>query len=489
MKRHAPTHTCTWESWGGNGFPSVTRTQLSRSTSHTELGWPAYAEGGGLWGWTRTLEGWALFLFVFGAMFLNGNNQQRILGLVLCGVAFTKCACSPRLAAHLLLPIPPELCCYAAWVLWAGLSGPFVARSLGGFWTDYCVVLQMLGLVAAVYIVLRFRPQALGGALLALVGGGLIQVGAVLSGVGSLAGALASEATSGISANRNGLGFFMVWSILGLLLLLGFAGRLRKWVAVAGLMLLPAFLYVLFISGSRKSFIAVLFLLVSWILCASSLRQGLVGMIRRVLLLLVAMALLSAALPIITEHTNMGARFASLLAKGDTLTDMAETDGRAEMYRVGLDLVVHHPISGVGLNQYSLYYEGGTYSHSDYVEPLAATGFLGFVLYHSFYFCILTRTLWLLRKHQDAMVRYRLKIIVLGTLTIMLIGLGVPHYANGTVFVLLSIFSVYSVAVGHDLDRLRAMAPNTVIRGWGAQWRFRQTAGSRLGVRALSRRR
>lgn len=466
----------------------MTRMYPAQSTPREERGWPAHAADGWLWGWTGTLEGWALFLFVFGAMFLNGSNQQRILGIVLCGVAFAKCARSPRQAARLLLPIPPELCCYAAWVLWAGLSGPFVARSLSGFWSDYLVVLQMLGMVTAVYIVLRFRPQALGGALLAIVGGGLIQAGAVFSGLGSLVGALASEATSGATANRNGLGFFMVWSILGLLLLLGFAGRLRKWAVATSLLLLPAFVYVLFVSGSRKSFMAVLFLLVSWALCASSLHHGLQGMIRRIALFLIALSLLSASLPFITERTNLGVRFASLLAKGDTLTDMAETDGRAEMYRVGLDLVLKHPISGVGLSQYALYYEGGTYSHSDYIEPLAATGLPGFFLYHAFYFCILIRTMRLLSKARDAMVRYRLKIIAMGTLTIMLIGLGVPHYANGTVFVLLSIFSVYSVAVDHELSRLRAMVPNTVMRGWGAQWRFRQRPGSGSIAHALSRR-
>ncbi len=411
------------------------------------------AEDGWLWGWTRTPEGWALFLFVFGAMFLNGNNQQRLLGIVLCGVSFAQCARSPRLAARLLLPIPPELCCYSAWVLWAGLSGPFVARSLSEFWSGYLVVLQMFVLVTSIYIVLRLKPQALGGTLLAIVGGGLIQVWAVISGVDSLVGALSSDATAGVTANKNALGFFMVWSILALLLLLGFAGRRRKWVIAADLLLLPAILYVLFMSGSRKSFLGVTFLLISWTLFASSLRQGMAGISRRVLLFLVSLALLSAALPIITEYTNLGSRFAKLVDNNVTLTDMAETDGRAEMYRTGFGLVLLHPLTGVGLMQFGQYYYEGCYSHSDYIEPLASTGLLGFVLYQAFYFCILGRVFRLITQVSDAVVCYRLKMIGIGTLTIMLIGLGAPHYDNTVVFALLSVFSSYSVAVAQALSR------------------------------------
>lgn len=425
------------------------------------------ASEGWLLGWARHPEGWALFIFVFASMFLNGSNQQRLLGILLCGLAVVAVAREPRRAARLLRPVPLEMRCYAGWVLWAGLTGPFVVLDPERFWTDYRVVVQMLAMVAAVYAVLRLRPQALGGVLLGVVAGGLVQVGAVLSGAASIAESIEGKQALGATANPNGLGFFMVWSSLCLLLLWGFAGRYRRWIAAAALLIAPTYAYVLLASGSRKSFIAFIFLVSAWTLSASSLRRGMAGKAWRMAAFILVLTLLHLALPIIVEHTTLGARFEQFLVKGGA--DVVEgTDDRYWMYVEGLKMFFNSPVCGVGLNNFGQHFWYQTYSHSDYIEPLATTGLVGFLLYHAFYVVILARTFRLLTRVNNPSVRYRLKVIAIAVFTIMLIGIGAPHYETMTVFVLLPTFGVYSAAVERDLNHRRTTVPVAARVGWGA---------------------
>lgn len=76
-----------------------------------------------LFGWTQSLDGWTLFLFVFASMFLNGAGQMRFLGLLMTGMALFSYTINSRKLR--LLPAPPELCLYTVWVLWAGCHRDF----------------------------------------------------------------------------------------------------------------------------------------------------------------------------------------------------------------------------------------------------------------------------------------------------------------------------------------------------------------------------
>jgi O-antigen ligase len=66
----------------------------------------------------------------------------------------------------------------------------------------------------------------------------------------------------------------------------------------------------------------------------------------------------------------------------------ASTGTRANMVQIGLELFKKNPILGVGFGNFSYhyYYEysgwAQTYAHNNYVEILADTGIVGFVLYY-----------------------------------------------------------------------------------------------------------
>lgn len=75
---------------------------------------------------------------------------------------------------------------------------------------------------------------------------------------------------------------------------------------------------------------------------------------------------------------------------------------RGEMMRIGWELFTRHPIRGVGFGNFSHYYYyefagwAKTYAHNNYVEILADTGIIGFMLYYfvPFWMFIKTITHW-----------------------------------------------------------------------------------------------
>lgn len=408
------------------------------------------------WRWVRWPDAVALFLFSCGMMFLHGRGQQQALGGLLC-VSLLICHLG-RLNAALrqLLPVPPEIKAYTLWVVWSGITGVFVSANAGLFGHGLRVIVQMLVLVWAVYSVTRLRPGAINAVFAGIILGGIIQICAVLGGVESIHSQLQAEDRAyGLTVNPNALAFKMLWTVLIALMLwmrpvTGEIARkgLRKGliavlVSVAG--------YVVIVSGSRKSLLAMAFVLVLWGLCASSVRRSIWAGARRVTTTGLIAVMIAFLLPFVLEETIVGIRLQAFLDQGSTITESLESNTRLDMYVEGLRMFIAHPIFGVGLNNFRFHFWTGQYSHSDYIEALATTGIVGFVLYHSVYVFVLFRALRLQRAMDDITTRYRLRMVAITIATIMLIGLGAPHYASQDVFVMVAAFSVYTMRIQEAL--------------------------------------
>ena len=102
------------------------------------------------------------------------------------------------------------------------------------------------------------------------------------------------------------------------------------------------------------------------------------------------------------------------------------------------------PLVGVGWSQFRVKFWAGLYSHSDYMEPLATTGLVGFVLYQAFYFILLRRIWRLLSRAQIDEDVYRLKVMLIGLGAILLLGVGAPHFQSLNVYMLLVTFSCFT---------------------------------------------
>ena len=158
-------------------------------------------------------------------------------------------------------------------------------------------------------------------------------------------------------------------------------------------------------------------------------------------------------------------------AGGGSIFQGFEHNVRHDMYVEGFKIFLQHPIFGVGLNNFGKYFYTGQYSHSDYMEPLATTGLVGFAFYQAFYVILFLRTRRLLKVVTDPGVRYKLKMILIGLGAIMVIGFGAPHYTSQAVFLLLLAFSVYTWNLQRQVSVARRQAGRSVPTPWAVYCR------------------
>lgn len=415
---------------------------------------------GGAFSWVRRIDGWALFAFACGVNVFFGYGQQRLLGLAMAGAGAVVVLTHPRRTARMAFPVPPELWVYTVWVVWAATTGYFVSQNSFTYWGALKVVIQVLAMVWIVYLILR-TMERVDVVFLALVAGGLLQIGMVATGQSVGGEAPLADATvrlAGTMRNPNGLGFLMVWSVLCAFFFWEGGRRPVKIFRLLILALVPVAGFVVLASGSRKSAIAFALLLYAWVVFArGAVRSpgGVVASMGVALLVLVASA---TWLPDLVADTAVGRRFDQFMERGGgELGDAVAANPRSSMYIEGLKVFLSYPLFGVGLNNFGAHFYMGSYSHSDLIEPLATTGLPGFLLYQSFYVLLVLRARRLLKVLADQELRYRLKMILLGVMSILVIGLGAPHYTTSPVFLLLTAFSVFTFQLERQVLAQRAV--------------------------------
>lgn len=425
----------------------------------------------GTFAWARRIDGLALFAFASGTCFLFGYGQQRALGIMMVVSVLLTYVRRPRLFLRGLTPLPPELRLYSAWVLWAGLTGAVVAVDLGRFWAGYRVLLQVFVMVWAAYAILR-NMRGVDVVFLALLTGALVQVGFVASGTsveGGVGGLMSSPAQAlGNTKNPNGLGFLMVWCVVSALVYWHGSRRSASYRKPMMLAVITVATVVLFASGSRKSALALGLVVLGWVVFARGTSRGARKIVSSIILGSIVIFGAVNFGPDLVERTPVGRRFNKFLQEGHgDVGEATRSNIRYRMYVDGLKIFADHPVSGVGLNNFGKYFYTGQYSHSDYIEPLATTGLVGFVLYQSFYFLLISRILRLLRMVRDRKERYRLRMFLLGIMAIMVIGLGAPHYTNQPVFLLLTAFSVSTWGLQCDMQAARRGAVRSALGAAG----------------------
>lgn len=416
---------------------------------------------GGAFSWVRRIDGWALFAFACGVNVFFGYGQQRLLGLAMAGAAAVVALTHPRRTARLALPLPPELWAYTAWVVWAGATGFFVSQSFAPYWGALKVTVQVLAMVWIVYLILR-TMERVDVVFLGLIAGGLLQIGVVATGqsVGGespLADPMVRLA--GTMLNPNGLGFLMVWSVLCAFFFWEGRKRLVGIRRFLILSLVPVAGFVVLASGSRKSAIAFALLLYAWIVFGRGAVRSPAGVVASLGLAVLVLAAGATWLPDLVADTAVGRRFDQFMeAGGGEIGGAIAANPRSTMYVEGLKMFFDYPLFGVGLNNFGAHFDMGYYSHSDLIEPLATTGLPGFLLYQSFYLLLILRARRLLKVVTDREQRYRLKSVLLGVMSILVIGLGAPHYTTSPVFLLLTAFSVFTFQLERQVLAQRVVA-------------------------------
>ncbi len=401
--------------------------------------------------WFFCFDRWALFLFTLGAVTVHGANQLRILGGVLALSFIYKYIASN--AKWKGLDHPPEVLSYTLWGLWTGLTGLLVCTSYEFFWQNYRVLLQMIVMIWAIYGLLRLRmSEKL--VYYAIILGCVIQIVAVKLGysfekdIGIVVGEeqFGEERIAGLTGNANTLGFVM---------LAGFYCIMQVWrmkrspinivikLMLIGLVAVSA--YVTWQTGSRKTSSAMAVLIVGWSVWLLPQNKGINSLFLRVGSVIVLLIMGGIVVSFVSYETVVGKRFDQLLERGHgSIVVGVEEDIRFEMYQAGVRMFLEHPITGVGLGHFQLHFWRGLYSHSDYVEPLACTGLVGFLLYHSFNFFLLKRLLMLYRRVQNKDEKYKIGCMILVLSVHLLLGLGAPYWQTQRTFILMTTFVTYT---------------------------------------------
>jgi O-antigen ligase len=240
--------------------------------------------------------------------------------------------------------------------------------------------------------------------------------------------------TLNAGANPNSVGLLLVIGLFCLLFKLNIKNKLSIALVTSGMFL---FLYVIILTGSRKSFLAALFLIIFWLVFCfwheikeESFSRKTISIL--ILVLFGASAIVYAT-PFLMESVTVQ-RLSALFESGDVT--------RTGMYIRAYELFKSSPLFGIGFNNFRLVSGYGTYSHSTYAEALASTGIIGSIIYFGSYLSMVIKIIKSAdSKYKTIQIKARL---MLGLFVVTLfLGAGVIHFYGISSFLIFAIIIAY----------------------------------------------
>lgn len=187
-------------------------------------------------------------------------------------------------------------------------------------------------------------------------------------------------------------------------------------------------------TGSRKSFIGVLVLLLVCFLLSRffAKKTNIKKMIGGFILISICVLVISNLVPLFLDNTIIGGRLISKDA-GDTL--------RIYLYNEAYKLFLQHPLFGVGIRGFQFYY--GMYSHSTYAELLSCTGIFGTLLYISIYFIQWKKLSEILHNSTDKLIIARVQVLRSIIVFMAYLGITMIHFYGLYSYILIGFISGY----------------------------------------------
>lgn len=271
---------------------------------------------------------------------------------------------------------------------------------------------------------LMYGAAVTGAYVFSFVGVGVgVQDGAP-DAAGRVASTLANANAFGASAVM-GLGLCFLAATLGL----------RDYRRLFQVLLALALIVAVASSGSRTAMLGTIFLLLgtSWAFRFWNMRQA-VRFLPSLLVFSAVAAVFYLALKDIPEFAERIDGVFSLEDPNSAVSRLwdfvgvigagsvnAEQGGesmsqRLDLVLLGFDLLLQSNLVGIGPGNFGSLV--GTYSHSNVIEVLVATGVIGFLLYYSIYLALAVRCLGILRKDRNQETA-RMALVALATLAIM----------------------------------------------------------------------
>lgn len=245
------------------------------------------------------------------------------------------------------------------------------------------------------------------------------------------------ELESGASVSTNDIGSIMAFGCFAVLFAFGVKEHKGFIKTIIKIGYIVASVSVVFISGSRKSILAIIILFVLiFLFCARDYFKNLsvAWLIVVTLLLIIAAILVYQFLVPMVEDTNLYVRVYGRGAERAANSD----ENRINLYNVALTDFINNPFFGLGFNGFDAVHKN--YTHSTYVEPLACSGIIGF-LYLAPYAMILVKQIKLIRLNKHHLEeRIWQKELLAFYISFLFVGIGIPYIYKDIPCIILAMF-------------------------------------------------
>ena len=198
-------------------------------------------------------------------------------------------------------------------------------------------------------------------------------------------------------------------------------------------------LYVIFLTASKQAIIlAPLFILFSFKLNGLKIRN----LTFYICFFLLLFYLTLDYLPIddfFSNYDRIVYRFEKFI---DTLSGVdsgASTSERKELVIQGLNLFYDHPVFGVGMNNFRLFF--GKYAHNNYLELLVGVGLIGTIIFYSLYYIII-------KKINGTVSSKAKKLLYTMFFVLLIMDLGTVTYLDK--MVIFTLLFIYTFTLNHQ---------------------------------------
>ena len=228
------------------------------------------------------------------------------------------------------------------------------------------------------------------------------------------------------NSNPNNDGLTLFYGVFCFLMLLD-TKKINRLLLSLGL--IGLFSYTIILTGSRKSFMALVILLFLWFFLVFRRYWKLYSLPQKIILLLVAVIISSIAMSQFISILLDSTLFKRLIEGGYSISSDKTRSG---MYQEAIKFFIDNPLCGIGFNHYRLLSRYQTYSHSTYAEIISTTGIIGTLIYFLPYIIIIYNLFLLYIRKKGTMTSLKSLQYLILMATMLALGIGVIHFYNIT---------------------------------------------------------
>lgn len=379
-----------------------------------------------------------ILVFLYLAIFGENTKYLRLSGilLILLSLAYS----IQNQDRNRIRKPPPEIILFTCWLVWSAVSGFFVAIHVPFFIASVWSLAQFVIIFWALYGLLKDKPtpELLFGLMIFIaISQSIFAYTGVLrvlddTVVGSTTLDMVRMRGRGFARNPNVLSNVFIRGICSCFFLYQSKSKPNhKSVNIVLLCIICWLSYANFTTGSRKSLvylIIIMFLWIFWALPYLNYNKAKRKSFSTPFFFLIFTLTLA---PAVVRNTSTGSRWLQLFEASDgSLIGAVSSDIRYHYYAFGIDLLRKNVLSGVGLGQYVVHNPNRQVAHSDYIESLANTGIIGFVIYQSMKVVLFLRLKRLLIYFKSSAYLYNIKVLMIMMIFIIIAGFGFHQYRS-----------------------------------------------------------